>query len=45
MKMTYEQPQLRAHGRVENLTHGMTNGAGLDQFFPVGTPRGELTFS
>lgn len=45
MKTSYEQPTIRAHGHVENMTKGLTDGGGLDAFFPAGTPKGDLTFS
>ncbi|MDB6454803.1 lasso RiPP family leader peptide-containing protein [Falsirhodobacter sp. 20TX0035] len=45
MKKAYSAPALRVHGTLEALTQGSSNGSMLDQAFPVGTPKGELTFS
>lgn len=42
---TYVSPALRAHGKVEALTQGTSTGESLDRAFPVGTPKGQLTFS
>jgi hypothetical protein len=44
-KMTYEAPIMRAHGKVEALTKGGSDGNFTDAIFPVNTPKGALTFS
>ena len=44
-KKTYQAPTLRAHGSIEKLTQGGSNGNSLDATFPSGTPFSELTFS
>lgn len=45
MTKTYTRPVLRVQGKLEAMTHGMSDGSRLDRDFPVNTPRGELTFS
>lgn len=45
MSKTYTRPVLRVQGTLEAMTHGSSTGNVLDQAFPVGTPRGDLTFS
>lgn len=45
MSKTYTRPVLRVQGKLEAMTHGMSTGNALDRDFPVGTPRGDLTFS
>jgi len=44
-KSAYEAPVFRAHGKVEDLTKGGSNGTVLDQAFATGTPVSDLTFS
>lgn len=44
-KLAYETPVVRAHGSIETITHGASDGNALDATFPSGTPKGELTFS
>ena len=44
-KKSYVKPQLLVHGDVETITKGGTDGGALDADFPVGTPKGSLTFS
>ena len=41
----YQAPTLAVLGTFEQLTQGTSNGNFLDNTFPDGTPRGELTFS
>ena len=45
MTKTYNRPVLRVQGKLEAMTHGASNGSKLDNTFPVGTPKDELTFS
>ncbi len=44
-KEAYTAPILRAHGHVESMTKGGSNGTVLDAFFPVGTPFADITLS
>lgn len=44
-KMDYVAPVLTVVGTFETITQGSSDGEDLDAAFPVGTPRGELTFS
>jgi hypothetical protein len=44
-KTDYEKPKVRDYGDLTQLTAGGTTGNFLDASFPVGTPRGKLTFS
>ena len=44
-RKAYESPTLARHGSFSQLTLGSSDGDLLDQEFPVGTPRGDLTFS
>ncbi|MFK7878964.1 hypothetical protein [Roseobacter sp.] len=44
-KAPYTAPVLRAHGKVEALTKGGTDGGSTDAMFPQGTPFSSLTFS
>jgi len=44
-KRVYSAPKLTSHGSVERLTKGGFGSDHLDATFPVGTPRGGLTFS
>ncbi len=44
-KAKYIKPKLKAHGSVEDLTHGGTTGRKLDADYPSGTDYGDLTFS
>ncbi|MBW4612039.1 MAG: hypothetical protein KME21_01910 [Desmonostoc vinosum HA7617-LM4] len=44
-KKSYTQPQLTVYGEVEVLTKGVGKGESLDKDFPIGTPKGDLTFS
>lgn len=44
-KKSYFKPELTVHGNVEVLTKGGSGGGSTDAFFPVGTPKGGLTFS
>lgn len=44
-KAPYEAPVLRAHGKVEAVTKGTSNGINLDAAFPIGTPLPDLTVS
>ena len=44
-RRTYEAPRLIAHGSLEKLTKGGSNGTLLDASFPRGTPFSDLTFS
>lgn len=44
-KAVYEAPVMRAHGKVESVTKGGTNGTKLDASFPSGTPFADLTLS
>lgn len=41
----YVRPTLHVQGKLESLTQGASNGSALDAAFPVGTPKGKLTFS
>lgn len=41
----YERPQLTHIGSLETVTQGQSTGGKTDAFFPVGTPRGNITFS
>ena len=41
----YTHPALLVHGKVEELTHGMSDGNSLDRAFPTNTPKPQLTFS
>lgn len=41
----YEAPQVTVIGTVADLTQGMRHGSALDADYPVGTPKGDLTFS
>lgn len=41
----YTRPALLVHGKVEELTHGMSDGNSLDRAFPTNTPKPQLTFS
>jgi hypothetical protein len=43
--MEYTEPTIIDHGALADLTAANTDGENLDQDFPAGTPRGELTFS
>ncbi|TKA94277.1 lasso RiPP family leader peptide-containing protein [Cereibacter changlensis] len=43
--VSYEAPKLNVHGSLEDMTQGSSVGNSLDASFPVGTPRGDLTFS
>lgn len=43
-KFAYETPRLMMHGSVAEMTQGTSLGNFLDAAFPVGTPRGDLTF-
>lgn len=45
MKKTYSAPTVEDMGSFETLTQGTSTGNDLDRQFPVGTPRGDLTFS
>lgn len=45
MTKTYTRPVLRVQGKLEAMTHGMSDGNALDATFPVGTPKSQLTFS
>ena len=45
MTKTYTRPVLRVQGKLEAMTHGMSDGSKLDNAFPVGTPKDQLTFS
>jgi hypothetical protein len=44
-KKTYSSPTLTVYGDVEVITQGSDFGSFLDQSFPTGTPRRNLTFS
>lgn len=41
----YERPQLTQIGSFEAVTQGHSAGSKTDAAFPVGTPRGSITFS
>jgi hypothetical protein len=41
----YVAPEIVEVGTVRELTLGHRDGAALDASFPVGTPKGSLTFS
>ncbi len=43
--MDYTEPRIADYGNLEELTAQNVDGDFLDQDFPEGTPRGELTFS
>lgn len=45
MSKIYTRPILRVQGKLEAMTHGMSDGNNLDNTFPVGTPKDQLTFS
>ena len=45
MIKTYTRPVLHVQGKLEAMTHGMSDGSRLDNSFPAGTPKGDLTFS
>ena len=45
MKKAYDAPKVQEIGSVHELTLASDNGNSLDQTFPVGTPKGDLTFS
>ena len=45
MTKIYTRPVLRLQGQLESMTHGASDGSKLDNSFPVGTPKNELTFS
>jgi hypothetical protein len=44
-RRVYVAPKLIRHGSFSELTLASQNGQQLDQTFPAGTPRGDLTFS
>lgn len=44
-RKAYSHPRLVVYGDVRHLTRGSSTGNRLDQFFPVGTPYGDVTFS
>lgn len=41
----YVAPKLELIGSLEVVTQGQSTGGKTDAFFPVGTPRGNITFS
>lgn len=41
----YESPFVAEYGKVSHLTAGQSVGNALDQTFPTGTPKNDLTFS
>jgi hypothetical protein len=41
----YEVPSVVDYGSLRELTAGQQGPNALDATFPVGTPRGDLTFS
>ena len=43
--MDYTEPKIVDHGDLVELTAASTDGDFLDDDFPSGTPRGDLTFS
>lgn len=45
LKKTYAAPRLSVHGKLEDLTHGQTDGSKLDADYPTDTPKADLTFS
>ncbi len=44
-KEAWTTPKLIVYGDVEVITRGNSDGAYLDQGFPVGTQKDDLTFS
>ncbi|MDQ3932263.1 MAG: putative RiPP precursor [Actinomycetota bacterium] len=42
---SYERPSLEVVSPLADLTRGVSQGDRLDADFPVGTQRGDLTFS
>jgi hypothetical protein len=44
-KKSYATPELIAYGSILTLTQGSSDGSVLDQAFPQGTLKGDLTFS
>ena len=45
MTKIYNRPVLRLQGKLEAMTHGMSNGTKLDNSFGAATPVSDLTFS
>lgn len=45
MTKTYTRPVLHVQGKLEDMTHGMSDGNALDRDYPVNTPKPQLTFS
>jgi len=44
-KAPYEAPSVVDYGSLQAVTAGMDTGTRLDQDFPAGTPKSDLTFS
>lgn len=44
-KKPYASPQVRAHGKLEDLTHGASSGTSTDAAFPVNTNIADFTFT
>jgi hypothetical protein len=43
--LKYETPRIEDHGDLTELTAASGEGAITDATFPIGTPKGDLTFS
>jgi len=43
--MEYQKPHVVDHGKLTDVTASQTEGDRTDRDFPVGTPKGDLTFS
>ena len=43
--MEYRTPHVVDYGKLTDVTAAMTNGDRTDRDFPVGTPKGDITFS
>ena len=43
--MQYEAPTVEDFGKLAELTAGQQDGNFTDRFFPVNTPKRDLTFS
>jgi hypothetical protein len=45
IKQAYRAPEVKKYGDFRAITQGNSSGGVLDRDFPVGTPKGDITFS
>lgn len=43
--LQFEEPKVVDYGDLSEITAHNTGGSNLDATFPVGTPKGDLTFT